>query len=164
MIRIGTYNGGIIEKGRRLIKSFVRSQRDVQTSYQVAPWGDDSQPVKNARVCHADTMAEDTLVLGVINTDQKAAEGERRIFATDADGNTVVDIWLRNDGTIEMAGSGDNLVKYIPLNQALTTYNSAINAELMKIQTAILSLGGAYAYQALTIDVTGAKADNLKTD
>ena len=164
MIRIGTYNGGIIEKGRRLIKSFVRSQRDVQTSYQVAPWGDDSQPVKNARACHAATMAEDTLILGVINTDQKASEGERRIFATDADGNTVVDIWLRNDGTIEMAGRGDNLVKYIPLNQALATYNSAINAELVKIQTAILGLGGAYAYQALTIDVTGAKVDNLKTD
>lgn len=164
MIRIGTYNDSFIEKGRRLIKAFVRSQRDVQTSYQVAPWGDDSKPVKNARVCHAATTAEDTVILGVLNTDQKAATGERRIFATDEEGNTVVDIWLKNDGTIEMAGNGDNLVKFIPLSQAISAYNSALNAELVKIQTAIAGLGGAYAYQALTVDLTGARVDNLKTD
>lgn len=164
MIRIGIYNDSLIAKGRRLLKTFVRSQRDVQTSYQVAPWGDDSQPVKGARVAHATTAAEDTLIVGVINVDQKAAPGERRIFATDTDGNTVVDIWLRNDGTIEMAGGGDNLVKYVPLSTALGNYNTAVNGELTKIQAAISALGGAYALQPLTLDVSGAKVDNLKTD
>lgn len=59
---------------------------------------------------------------------------------------------------------GDNLVKYVPLSTALGNYNTAVNGELTKIQAAISALGGAYALQPLTLDVSGAKVDNLKTD
>lgn len=163
MIRIGAFNAAWVDKGRRLIKAFVRSARDVQTSYQVAPWGDDSCPVKGAKLIHAETVADDTVIIGAVNTDQKAQPGEKRLYATDANGVTVGDIWLKSDGTVEFKGAGDNLVRYAPLSAALVNHNTALNSELVKIQAAIVALGGSYAYLTLSLDLSAAKADDLKT-
>lgn len=162
MIRIGVLNSSWIEGGRRIIKSFVRSKKDVHTSFQTASWGDDSNPVESAKIIHAETSTDETIILGVINTGQKCAPGEKRIFATNASGDEVVDIYLRNDGTIEIAGIGDNIVKYTPLNTALTNYNNALNAELAKIAAAIPS--GGYVPLPLTINISGAKSSKLKTE
>ena len=163
MIRIAKSNTSIIEQGRRILKSFVRSKRDVQTSFFAASWGDDSCPVDNSDVLHSATGGDDTVIIGVINQNQKTNPGEKRIFATDANGAVVVDIYLRNDGSIEVAGTGDNLVKYIPLNAGLQTFITNLNAELAIISAAVATKGVVYTPTVQSIDISGAKIDNLKT-
>jgi len=163
-IRIGKYNSSAIEKGYRFIKSFIRSERDVQTSHQVSPWGEDSQPAGKVDVVHAETATDETtLIVGVVQKNKKAGPGEKRIFATDESGNEIVDIFMRNDGTIEIAGTGDNLVKFIPLDQGLQDFKNEIQAELVKIQTGITGAGGAYTPGTLTVDISDSKVDKLKT-
>ncbi len=162
MIRIAKYNSSIIEKGRRIIKSFVRSKRDVHTSYQVSNWGDDSTPVSGADIIHAETATDETLIIGTININQKTNPGEKRIFATDSEGNIVVDIYLKNDGTIEMAGDSDNVVKYTPLDTALQSFKNLVNAELVKIAAVIP--GGAYVHVPTTIDISSSKNELIKTN
>lgn len=163
MIRIGKANESIIDKGIRLCKIFVRSRGDVHTDKYTAPHGDDSCPVAGADVIHGQTVANEKVILGVVNLHQKALPGEKRIFATDAAGNLVFDLYIRNDGTCEFGGIGDNLVKYTPLDTGLQNWKTAINLELTKIQAAIAALGGTYAKLDTTVDVTGAKIDNIKT-
>lgn len=128
-MRIGKLNLNIIEQGRRIIKGWTLTKRDVKTFYQVSPWGDDSAPVLDSDIVVSDTKVGDTrIVLGVISTDKKANAGEKRIFATDQDGNTVVDIYLRNDGTVEIVGNTDNAVRYSALETAFNDLQDQWNA------------------------------------
>ena len=164
MIRIVKQNESIIEKGYRLLKTFGRSKADVSTSYMVSSWGDDSHPSVNSDMVHAETATDDTVILGIINKNQVALEGEKRIFATDQSGAVVVAIYLKNDGTIEMAGNADNAVKYSELNSLITGLVSDINTELNKISLAIAAVGGAYTVTPITIDLSGAKNELIKTN
>src|SRR5690606_8847873 len=95
--------------------------------------------------------------------DQLAAIGELRLYATDGNGQLQTFVWLKNDGTIELGGNTDNAVRYLPLNTALQGQVTDINAELVKIQTAITGLGGAYAHTPVSIDISGAKIEEIKT-
>jgi len=162
MIRIAKYNGEIIEAGRRIIKSFVKSKKDVHTSFQSACWGDDSTPIAGADVIHAQTATDDTVILGVINVSQKTTAGEKRIFATDTSGAVVFDIWLRADGTVEIGGDSDFAVKYIPLDSALQSFAGLINAELVKIAAAITP-AGAYVPTPVSVNISGSKNAKIKT-
>ena len=163
MIRIGKANESFIEKGKRLCKIFVRSRRDVHTDKYTAPHGDDSCPVSGADVIHGQTVTNEKVILGVVNLHQKALPGEKRIFATDQSGNLVFDLYLRNDGTCEFGGTGDFLVRYTPLDSGLQNFKTAINVELTKIQAAITALTGTYARLDVSVDVSGAKIDKIKT-
>ena len=64
--------------------------------------GDDSVPLAGDYL--ATSKAKRTgseSVVGYIdpNNDQKASSGEKRIYARDADGNLIVEFWLKNDGS-----------------------------------------------------------------
>ena len=131
-MRIGKFNSSSIENAFRIIKSFIRSRIDVQTSNQCSPWGDDSHPLPNTDVVHSETANDETtVILGVIQKNQKTRPGEKRIFATDTDGNVVVDIWLKNDGTVEYDGTGDFLARFNELksgfDQLKSDHNDLVN-------------------------------------
>ena len=53
-------------------------------------------------------------------------------------------------------------VRYEPLNTGLGNQNTLINAELLKIQAAISTLGGTYVRSNVTIDITTSKSDTVK--
>jgi len=163
MIRIAKFNEATINKARRILKVFVRSKIDVFTSYQVGQHGDDSCPVKDADLVHTKTATDDSVILGVISTNQKCNPGERRIFATDSTGVEKIDIYLRNDGTIEVGGTGDNFVKYTPLNSAMSQLILDINAELVKISAGVATGGGSYVVSPLSLNLSGAKTTKIKT-
>lgn len=164
MIRIVKHNENIIDRTYRMIKSFGRSRRDVSTSYNVAPWGDDSAPILNSDLVHSSTGADETVILGVINKNQIASPGEKRIFATNEGGDVVVAIYLKRDGTIEIAGNSDNTVKFSKLDTAIQKLSADINIELGKIAAGIATGGGAYAVVPISIDLSAAKNDKIKTN
>ena len=137
---------------------------DVQEPIQVAPHGIDSNPVKGMKAIYSPTNERGkNIIIGYMNADMLAAVGETRVFATDADGDLKTFIWLKADGSMQLGGSADNAVRYSPLNDGLQDLKTAINAELVKVQTAIVSIGGAYSRVDVSVDITDSKIDEIKT-
>lgn len=164
-MRVAKVNSALIENTFRIIKSFVRGFRDVKTSFQISTWGDDSQPVKNADAIIADTANDETtVIIGYVTKNAKSNTGEKRIFATDENGNEVIDIYLKNDGTVEIAGNGDNMIRYKPLSDELYDFREDVQTELTKIQAALASVGGTYTPAILDLDISASKIDNVKTN
>lgn len=150
--------------GRRISKVLRFGKHDVQTGFQVAPYGIDSNPVDGMRAIYSLTAQKGkTVIIGYINVDQLAKSGELRLFSTDDAGDLKFSIWLKDDGTCEVGGNTDNLVRYTPLNQGLQDFKIAMQQELAKIAAGIASAGGSYTPGTLSIDVTNSKIDEIKS-
>lgn len=147
------------------VKLRVRGRSDVQSSMQSAPAGIDSRPVKDMLTIQAATGVEgETVVVGYIHKDMLAKEGETHIFATDAQGEEKIRFKLLQDGTAELAGNANNLVRYAPLNSGLKSQLTAINAELVKIAAGLNAIvPSSYVHTPVTLDISQAKIDELKS-
>jgi hypothetical protein len=148
----------------RIIPKFLRlGLNDVQTSKQLAPFGVDSNPIKDMAALYAKAGEKgETFIVGYVNVQSLANVGEVRLFSTNNNGVVQVDIKVRNNGNIELGGNANNLVKYTPLNTGLNNQLNGINTELVKIQAAIAALGGAYAYAPVTLNISSSQVNNLK--
>lgn len=177
MIRIAKFNTSFLSETRRIIKCFSRGQRDVSTNHQCSDWGDDSNPIQGSDIVVAETKSDETtLILGVIQTNKKANPGEKRIFATDEDGNTVIDIWLKADGTVEFDGTGDFLARFNELkagfdqlkqdhNNLITAFNSHMHATAATgPPTGPTPIPNQIPATASTASIDNSKIDNLKTN
>jgi len=166
MIKFGKYFSATLEAGRRFLKVQRLGNNDVQTPRESMPFGVDSVPLD--REDFVAIVAESSekgkpVVIGYINRNQIAQEGEMRIFSLKNNGQISQFIHLKGDETIEFGGNSDNLVRFSPLSTALNNQATAINAELIKIQTAITGLGGAYARANVSINISGAKIEEFKS-
>jgi hypothetical protein len=149
---------------KRLIKVRNLGLDDVQTPFESSPFGLDSNPIEGMVAVYSRTEHEsDQVIVGYLNKNQIAEPGESRLFSTDSDGNIVFDIILKNDGTAEIGGNGDNLIRFSPLNSEMESLQTFINTELTKIQTGIVGAGGSYTPGSLDIDISGARIDEVKT-
>lgn len=149
---------------RRILKLIRFSPNDVKSAYECSPYGTDANPIKNMVAIYSETAEKGRkVILGYINLNQLADVGEHRIYSTDADGNLKTFIWLKNDGTMQLGGTTDNLVRYSKLADALSNEKTGLQAELTKIATAITGLGGAYVPGTITIDISQAKIDEITT-
>jgi hypothetical protein len=161
MITYSKVKSAIIENGKRILKVL---EFGAKTAVEVAPFGDDGNPVKDMTAIYGRTSASgDAVILGYINKNQLATPGEKRIYSLKPDGGLSIDIFLRTDGTMEIGGNTDNMVKFIPLDAALKNQDTLINAELIKIASAIAALGGAYAPITVATDISPSKLDTIKT-
>ena len=161
MISLAQVKSMVISSGKRILKVV---QFGAKTAVQSAPFGDDSSPLKDMVAIFAPTSnMEEPVILGYINKNQIALEGEKRMFSLRPDGTLSFSIHLKNDGTCEIGGNTDNMVKYTPLDTALKSQDTAINTELGKIALAITSLGGAYVPTAVSTDISASKIDTVKT-
>lgn len=124
---------------KRLIKFLGVGRNDVQEKPESMPYGIDSSPIKGMVAIMASTgeIGKD-VIIGYINANQIADVGETRLFSTDADGVLKIAIHLKNDGTIEIGGDANNLVRFTELksgfdqlksdvNSLITAYNSHIH-------------------------------------
>ena len=70
--------------------------------------GDDSYPLPDDHVAAVDVQSTNgRAAVGYVDlkNEQKAAEGEKRIYARDGDGNGVVELWLKNDGSATLSNA-----------------------------------------------------------
>ena len=161
MITYSKVKSTIITNGKRILKVL---EFGAKTAVEVAPFGDDGNPLKDMSAIYGRSSASgDDIILGYINKNQIAAVGEKRIYSLKPDGTLSIDIHLRTDGTMEIGGNTDNMVKYIPLDTALKNQDTLINAELIKIATAITTLGGVYTPTSVATDISPSKSDTIKT-
>lgn len=138
---------------RRLVKVLRLGKSDIQTPFAVAPYGVDSNPIKDMIAVYSDTGEKGkTVIIGYINKNQIADKGELRLFSTDSLGVEKKYIWLKNDNTIEIGGDIDNMVRYSALATAFNILLTDLNAA-----RAALSLPPSIA------DISGSKINEIKT-
>jgi hypothetical protein len=110
-----------IDKAKQRVVKFLRyGKHDFQTCLESGPFGIDSNPVKDLVAVYAQTGMNDTqVIIGYINRNQLAKVGEFRIYATDEKGELKTYQWLHSDGTMEIGGNSDNLVRYSKLEDVI---------------------------------------------
>ena len=165
MYLVKIITSSVDDLARRLVKFYRLGLRDVQTSLTVAPYGDDSVPVKDMIAVYSETSTKgNTVIIGYINKNQLAAVGERRLFSTNENGDEKAYVWLKNSGNLELNGKADNVVRYSKLDNGLQAEVTKINAQLAAISTAIGLLGGSYVVNPVDVDISGAKVDDVLCD
>lgn len=161
MITFSIVKENIIEAFKRVLKV---EQFGAKTADVISDFGDDSSPLKDMIAIYANTSeVGDSVIIGYINENQIAQAGEKRIFSLKEDGTLSFAVHLKNDGTCEIGGAVDNAVRYQKMDDALQAQKTAINAELLKIQTAIAGVGGMYVRTDISIDTSAAKISEIKT-
>lgn len=154
--------GSEIKRGFMIIKTLF-GKTDVQTSYNTSPYGIDSNPVKNMRAIYSKSInGRDTIIIGYINQDCIASEGETRIFSQ----NFAIHL---KDGFCEVGGDSDNMIRYSKMEDAFLTLrgdlNDLINKFNVHTQPVTGAVAGAPTTQALvsTVEMDAAKINEVKT-
>lgn len=163
MITVSLVKEAFIEAGKRFLKVI---QYGAKTADVVAPFGEDSAPLKDMIALYAETAETgDSFIIGYINSQQIAQPGEKRIFSLQSDGSLSIDIHLKADGTMEIGGNSDFAVRYNELNAELQLQNTALNLEFSKIAIAINALApGSYVPSSIGLDLSGARNNEVKTN
>ena len=161
---------------RRVVKFLRFGRSDVQTSLQASSPGVDANPIKNMVAVYASTEEKGkTVIIGYINKNQIANPGEYKIFSMNNEGDEKTYIYLKNDGTMEIGGSSDNMVRYSILKDEYDKTKDALDA-IIDVLTGVpinepgngapsalqTSLSGALSGK-VTGDITGSKIDEIKT-
>lgn len=153
----------IFSRVRQAIGEFVKVLRygsnDVQTAPQFLPFGIDSKPIKDALAAFVrSSNSEETAILGYLIQSEETEEGETRIYSTNAAGTPVFFIKLLKDGTCQIGGNADFMVRFNALDTALQTFITDLNTKLV---TALGAVGG--SWPGTSIDISGAKIEEIKT-
>jgi hypothetical protein len=163
--------------GRRLPKFLRLGKSDVQECFQVSSFGDDSNPVKDMVAVYGQTSEiGKNVIIGYINKNQISEPGEKRIFSTDENGEVVFYFHLKNDGTAELNGTDDNLVRFSALesgfnelkgdlNDMISKWNSFVTAYVPGSPTTVglpPTLSGQNV-TASTADISDSKIDEITT-
>lgn len=161
-----------LKSAKRLIKFLRYGRADVKENMECSPYGLDSNPIKDTRAVYAQTTsASQSVVIGYVNTMQKADVGEFRTFATNANGVEVFYTWMKADGTMEIGGDSDNMVRFSPLeaefNKLRDDFNNFINTKY-NLHTHPTAAPGPPSVTVTvgtpsTADISGAKIDEIKT-
>jgi hypothetical protein len=150
--------------GMRLVKFFRFGKSDVQEVSEVSPFGLDSNPIKDMVAVYAKTADKgDAVIVGYLNKNRLAEIGEFRIYSTNAQGEEQIYIHLKNDGTAQIGGTGDNLVRYKPVEDLVSEINQFLNQQLPLIASGIATGGGAYTPGVANFNISDAKIDELET-
>lgn len=155
------YSATLDSVNRRVLKIWGMGPA---TAAEIAPFGDDSNPVQGMDVIYAITTNDDEPVaIGYMNTHQLAGPGEKRFYSIGPDGKTIAFYtWMKSNGTYEIGGVADNLIRYEKLNIALQATVDKLNIELAKIQVGLAAVGGTYAMADVDIDISAAKINEVK--
>lgn len=113
---------------RRIVKFLRFGKSDVQTSLQASPPGVDANPIKNMVAVYASTEEKGkTVIVGYINKNQVAKPGEHKIFSMNDEGDEETYIYLKDDGTMEIGGASDFMVRYNELETAFNELQDSVN-------------------------------------
>ncbi|KKN54299.1 hypothetical protein LCGC14_0593540 [marine sediment metagenome] len=151
------------ELTQRVAKFLRFGLKDVQTAIQTAPYGVDSNPIKDMVAIYGTTSDKGKpVIIGYINKNQLADIGETRIFSTDASGTLKTYIWLQNDGIMEVGGSVDNMVRFSDLETGFNQLKSDFNAFLVHVHGAAGTPPVPLATPS-TASIAGSKINEIKT-
>jgi hypothetical protein len=163
------------ESNVRLLQVQISEDEDVQTVEQFRMPGDDAAPINSdddnniLSKCVVFDIGESWKIAFVVDDGivPDSTPGVKKIYSIDPAIGAIA-AWQKflTDGVIEINGNADNAVAWQDLddafNTAVTGFVAQVQAELVKIQTAIAAIGGSYTPGTLTLDLSGAKVDEVK--
>lgn len=146
------------------VSKFLRfGLKDVQTALQTAPYGVDSNPIKDMIAVYGATSEKGKpVIIGYINKNQLADVGEMRIFSTDANGVVKTFIFLQNDGIMEIGGDVDNMVRFSDLETGFNQLKSDFNAFLVHVH-GVAGTPPVPPATPSTASIAASKIDEIKT-
>jgi len=160
-------------KAYRVVQSRLLGRAVTVENPQAAPHGIDSNPVKDMVAIRAETgIKGEAVVIGYLNPNALAAQGENRIYSTDSNGNVVQYFWLKNDGTTEINGTGDFLARFNELKAGFDQLRDDFNTHVQTYNTHLhpgvaTGLGNTGPTPSTgtpsTASIDTAKIDELKT-
>ena len=163
-------------KDLRLITKILRfGKSDSHTAFVSQPAGIDSRPIKGQRAVFAETANDqEPVLIGYINENAKADEGEIRLYSIDSDGNEKNYFYILKDGTIEVGGDSDFMVRYSALSTAFDELKTDFNSHITNWNTfSTAYVPGGPSVQGLpptasgstpsAADISGAKIEEVKT-
>ncbi len=163
MISTSKYKSAVIEFGKRILKV---DQFGTKTAKEVYPFGFDSLPyTENLTAIYLETSNKDeAVIVGYINADrlEELAPGESRIYSLGSSGELRAYAFARASGVLELNGEQFSAVRFQNLKSATDASDNLINAELVKIQTAITALGGTYVAGTISTDLTNSESPTVK--
>ena len=162
---VRTISTSISDVKGRIVKFLRYGLDDVQTSDEISPYGLDSNPIAGMIAIYAKTEEKGaTVIIGYILENQKALPGEFRTYSTDKDGVEKFYTWLKNDGTYEVGGNDDFLVRYNELaagfNQLKSDFNTFAAAYTPGSPSTV---GTPPTVLQSTASIAGAKISKIKT-
>lgn len=162
-ITYAKFKSAVIEGGKRIITCLQFGAKTAKESY---PFGFDSLPHKqNLTAVYLETGNKgEAVIVGYINADrlEELAPGESRLYALGSSGELLGFAWAKNNGELWLNGSDYSAVRFAPLKQGLTNQDQSINQELLKIQTAISSLGGTYVPGTIQTNIDQSESTTIK--
>jgi hypothetical protein len=181
---LGTNISTRVKDGARLVKALFFGKDDVREISEIAPAGIDANPVKDMVGLYCDTTVKgDGILIGWINVNQLAQAGEVRLYSQDSNGAEKARFWVRNDGKIEVGGTGargSNTNHAAQFEGLQTAYNDLQNKYNMLAQkwnafcaayvpgspstTGLPATLSSSSVSQSTADITGAKLTNILTE
>lgn len=161
---VKTISSKIDDAKRRIVKVLRLGAKDVQTTLQISPFGDDSVPIedKDLIALYAKTGQKGkAVVIGYINRNCVAGPGEKRLFSTDKSGSEKTYLYLKNDGTIEVNGNSDNFVTYKEFKAKIDQLKTLLNQHT---HTGNLGAPTSPPVSPFQVDFSGTKSENVKTE
>lgn len=161
MARIGEIDREENEDGLR--KIIIEIYKDfTQDTYDLSPPGIDAPPLPGDQgvSISIDGSSGKHFHIGIY-PDPEAEPGEIRFYSRDEDGNKKAFLHLKKDGKHYFNGGSGSAVKFSELDTGLQSQASLINAELVKIATAITGIGGSYVPGTVSVDISSSEVDEV---
>lgn len=169
MINVTKVISSAIDTALRFVKVRRLGNSDVQNVKEFMPFGIDGAPLPGMTALYLSTGVKGAnYVVGYINKNQKALPGELRLFSLDADGKEKTYQIFKKDGTIEILGDADFMVRYSKLELAyneLQGKHNQTDANFVALATALNLLLGTTTFPPSTStgDITLSKIKEIKT-
>lgn len=167
MVGITKVISTFIENTFRRIKFYFFGNIDVRSAFQATPFGIDSSPIKGMSAIYSDTATSGkTVIIGYINKNQLAADGETRLFSLDSTGALKAYLWIKANGTIEIGGSTKNMVRFQELESGFNALKTSLNNFITVFNAHVHSAHGtptATPGTSSTASIEDAKIDEIKT-
>lgn len=174
MQRIKTISSELNKFGQRVVKFIGLGKNDTKTAVQISPPGTDAPPIKGMVAVYSRTASKDgAVVVGYLLKDLVAKPGEHRTFSTNTDGELKFYIWQKDDGTCELGGDADNLLRFSKTKEVVDEIQNDIAALKQVFQTwapvandggaALKAAAAAWMGQPLQKNIDDAKIEEIKT-
>mgnify|MGYP003677839819 CR=1 FL=1 len=166
-MKTATTSSTTINSFKRMVVKILRlGNQDVQTSFQVSPFGFDSNPIKDMVAIQSETSIKgETVVIGYIGKEHVTKVGETRLYSTDANGVLKSTVLLTDTGALELLGNDNYAVRYNELetafNQLKSDFNNFANAYVAGGPTVV---GLPVIVVPSTADIAPAKNEDIKTN
>jgi hypothetical protein len=166
-MRIGKILDSFFEKSVLIIKILGLGSRDVRTLKNVTQFGIDSNIGTNYKVLYSETgVSGEAVVIGIINTRAIAQKGETHIYS-EKDNQDSFRIKLLTDGTCEIGGNDNYMVKFNELktefNKLKTNFNNHITEYNTHLHIGVTTGAGVSGIPSvLSSNANSSNIDNCK--